>query len=268
MLCTSVCPSDALIAREVNIFALLERLKQLPNPVLGCNVRPDLQAHEKTECLGWLGEEYLIAVLVSVPGVLQLNLSACADCQNSFIVDHLKMALELVTANTGIDVSKKIIVVEDRSKLDYREMPHNRRSFFRVLKKRVTQEVRGVITSDSLQRQSCAYSQKKLPIKRDVINHALLCSSDKIRKNILTNYSYDMFTDENCDLCLACVAMCPTGALGVEESHVEERLTFDSSRCNGCQLCAEFCRIHAIQIKKGASQNDLFDAINPSAMAL
>lgn len=255
MLCTSVCPSEALVAKKVNFFSLLDKLRRFPKPVLSCYCQPDLQAHEKTECLGWLAEDYLAAFLVSMPHTLQLNLTACLDCQNGFIVDVLKKNLESAAAKTGIDPSEKITLVENRSELAYQEVSHDRRSFFRVLKKRVAQEVSEIIDREPAEIKNLAYGQKKLPLKREALNYALSGSCGKIRESILQNYYYHVVIKEQCDSCFACVAMCPTGALHIDEKHIGECLRFDSYLCNGCELCVEFCVKYAILIKKGWSQS-------------
>lgn len=47
-----------------------------------------------------------------------------------------------------------------------------------------------------------------------------------------------------CSLCLACVRVCPTGAISVSVN----ALTFDGARCNDCQLCQDACPARAIAL--------------------
>lgn len=251
MLCTACCPSGALIANGTNFLALLARLQQLSKPVIACHHYPDLQAHEKTGCLGWLGEEALIVLVVNLSSPLQLNLIRCQDCPNGFIVEVLKRNLESVAAKTGMNLSEKIFCVEDKAVLDYQERAHNRRNFFGALKNRMAREVLEVIDSGSPPKKGLAYNQKKLPVKRILLNDVLSNVSGKISENILTNYYYDAIINEHCDACAVCVAVCPTGALYINgKQHAGNDLIFDPSRCHGCELCTASCRKSAIRIKE------------------
>ncbi|MCP4399035.1 MAG: hypothetical protein GY801_17255 [bacterium] len=251
MLCIACCPSEALNINGINLSALLDRLQQISKPVLACHHYPGLHAHEKTECLGCLGEEALIVLVVNLPSALQLNLICCHACHNGFIVEELKRKLKSVETKTGIDLSEKIICVEDEAALDYQESVHNRRNFFAAFKNRMVREVGEVIDSDSPPKKGLAYNRKKLPVKRALLNDALARVSGTVREKILTHYYYSPIINEHCDLCAVCVAVCPTGALSVtEKPQTGNALIFDPSRCHGCELCTACCRENAIQIKE------------------
>jgi ferredoxin len=251
MLCTACCPSEALIANGINFLALLERLQQLSQPVIACHHYPDLQAHENTACLGWLGEEYLVVLVANLPSSLQLNLIRCQDCPNGFIVEVLKRNLESVAAKTGMKVSEKIFCVEDKAVLDYQQRVQNRRNFFGALKNRTVRGVVEVVDSGSPPQKGLAYNHKTLPLKRTLLNDVLSRVSGKIRENIVTNYYYDAIIHDQCDACAVCVAACPTGALSINgRHHAGNDLIFEPSRCHGCQLCAAACGKNAIQIKE------------------
>jgi len=45
-----------------------------------------------------------------------------------------------------------------------------------------------------------------------------------------------------CTTCEACFRVCPTGAIGIEESPAEWQLKFDTDRCVGCAVCIEVCQ--------------------------
>jgi len=59
-------------------------------------------------------------------------------------------------------------------------------------------------------------------------------------RKILENYYYPVRVGSPCALCEECVAVCPGGAL-----MADERLTFNTSNCDGCGLCEEFCPLPA-----------------------
>ena len=150
-----------------------------------------------------------------------------------------------------MNVSEKIICVEDNAALDYQEIVQNRRNFFGALKNRMVWGVVGVIDSGSSSKKGIAYNCKKLPVKRILLNDALSRVSGKIREKILTNYYYDTIIHEHCDVCAVCVAVCPTGALSINRKHhAGNDLIFDPSRCQGCELCMTSCRKNAIRIKE------------------
>lgn len=45
-----------------------------------------------------------------------------------------------------------------------------------------------------------------------------------------------------CTACEACFRVCPTGAIGIEESPADWQLQFDLDRCVGCAVCLEACQ--------------------------
>ena len=49
-----------------------------------------------------------------------------------------------------------------------------------------------------------------------------------------------------CDLCGECVESCPTDALSI--SHVLNKLEYDNSECQFCEVCMDVCHECAIRI--------------------
>ncbi|MBI5049629.1 MAG: hypothetical protein HZC11_01830 [Nitrospirae bacterium] len=321
MLCVAECPSGGLEINSFNFYSAISKLRKVPLPVMGCNIREDIKAHVNTFCMGYLSEEHLIALLVFLDTPLQLNLTGCKTCKNSFIVDVLKKRLELVETKIFSTQAKacdytlhatrytlnKITLVEDKSALRYEDVPFDRRGFFGTLKGLAMEGAANFLDSAADQKQMSAYGDKVLPFKRRVLNKALsvmIESNTKdnktsvsqrgttgnenviptqvgiqrkeeldscFRRNdavgglsnkILKNYYYNLVVDDNCDMCFACVGMCPTGAL--KEPHVSDdehgenaprQLLFNASFCNGCGLCSDFCVQSSISIKRGFSEN-------------
>lgn len=58
----------------------------------------------------------------------------------------------------------------------------------------------------------------------------------------------DIKRDEGrCTHCGACIAICPTGSLYIEDRDSME-VRFDSLKCSGCELCVAVCPPRAMQI--------------------
>ncbi len=53
--------------------------------------------------------------------------------------------------------------------------------------------------------------------------------------------------EEKCTHCGACVVICPTGALGVDEK--TRKIIFDSEKCIACELCVKPCPPRAMVVK-------------------
>lgn len=58
----------------------------------------------------------------------------------------------------------------------------------------------------------------------------------------------DIKRDESrCTHCGACIAICPTGSLHIED-HESMEVKFDSLKCSGCELCVTVCPPRAMHI--------------------
>jgi len=53
-------------------------------------------------------------------------------------------------------------------------------------------------------------------------------------------------SDKLCVDCGACVALCPTGAISMNQD--EMKVEFDLSKCVVCGLCTDICPYHAVEI--------------------
>ena len=53
-------------------------------------------------------------------------------------------------------------------------------------------------------------------------------------------------SDEKCTHCGACTAVCPTGALAVQQSDMA--VAFDQQKCSVCELCVPACPTRAMAV--------------------
>lgn len=267
MLCVSACKSGCLEIKDSDFYSLIGRLRnvqsQLLPTVLSCNVREGLAAHAKTFCFGYLSEEHIIALSIFMDEPLLINLTECNDCRNGFIVEALKKRLESIKEKISIAIFQKIILVENKADLYYREIPYDRRGFFSTLKIIAFQKAAGIINNRDREKGVQAYSDKKLPFRMELLNRIFAISSMELKEELLRNYYFDITLGENCNDCYACVGMCPTGSLKIDRDGGESsQLVFKAFLCNGCKLCESFCMNNSIYIKQGFSGHNPFGFSN------
>jgi Pyruvate/2-oxoacid:ferredoxin oxidoreductase delta subunit len=216
-----------------------------------------LQSHAKTSCLGYLSEEHFIALLCFVEGGVQINLTGCRQCRNRAVVALLERRLSSVRAKLPSLEPERLKLVQDEAELDFQPVSYSRRQFVLAFRDFALRG-RAVLLSKVEGPTPLYFSDKLVPQKRVLLNLALeKCSNrdDETAVEISSGYYYRAVVDENCNLCPACAAVCPTGALREGRESARRTLDFDASRCVGCDLCARFCGSKSIIIEK--SQADL-----------
>lgn len=263
MLCVSECPSGCFVAAEGDFPVLLSKLSNMqnsvPHTVLGCKQARDTEAHEKTSCLGFLSEEHIIALTGRLVKPLTLNLTACGECRNSFIVETLKERIQSALTKTSLDVRKRIILAEKNEDLVFEDVSLDRRGFFQALKTMGFTQVAGLIDKDEAE-MPASYTAKRLPLKRDLLNSVVRKLSDgNLAADILHGYAFTVKAGSSCTNCFACIGMCPTGALKIKKNAEGQGLLFNPSLCTGCGLCGDFCPTEAVSVSPGFFGNNYFE---------
>jgi ferredoxin len=263
MVCVSECPADCFDIKGEDFFAVLARLRKVQNsvayPVLGCKGISNIDAHEKMVCLGVLSEEHLMAIKVFIDKPVLLNLTSCHECKNSFVVDAIKERISAIKENVELDVSDKVLLVERKADLKFEEVSYDRRGFFSAMKNLTFLKASDLFETDK-EDIIHAYSQKKLPLKRDIFNTIIKRIKDEgIRERLLQEYAFTIIAGDSCDNCFACIGMCPTGALKIKSDDSGLGLLFNSSMCSGCGLCRDFCMNEAITLSHGYSGDNFFE---------
>ena len=259
MLCVSACPADSFEISGPDFYSLISTLRKseasVSSPVLGCSVG-DKACHAKTSCFGFLSEEHIVALSVFVQNPVQVDMTGCSDCCNSFIAAAVEKRISDIEEKTAMKIAAKVVLVKNRADLQFREVSFDRRGFFKALKNKTLTQAAGLFDKDLPDEAMRSYSFKKLPLKRDLLNRALKVLPDGGHKALLKNYYYAVKVTEACDNCFACIGMCPTGAMKIDRKGPEPKLMFNSSLCSGCGLCEGFCINNAIVIAKGFSGMD------------
>lgn len=255
MVCVSECPADCFNIKGGDFFSILARLKNVKNagpfPVLGCKTAVATEAHEQTVCLGVLSDEHLIAINSLMDRSVQLDLTACAQCTNGFIVDTLKERIAGIRENTGIDVSNKVVLIENKADLRFEAVSYDRRGFFSAVRNMTLLGAAELLENNEVAAIQ-SYSQKSLPLKRDILNKVLTRNDDReLLIKILQEYAFAIKVAASCDNCFSCIGMCPTGALKIKRDESGSGLLFNPSRCIGCGLCRDFCLNNSIAMQQG-----------------
>lgn len=262
MLCVSSCDCDCFEIKGFDFYSLIGKLRKIESsvgpPVLGCRANIKTPSHAKTFCFGFLSDEHLIAISVLMNGPLQIDLSGCADCGNSFVINALDKRIKDVEAKTSIGTVDKVRLIRNKKDLDFQEITYDRRGFFKTLKDFSRAQTAGLFDDEDHGEGKRAYSAKKVPFKRELLNRVLQISPEEIRKLLLNNYYYTVGATDTCNNCFACIGMCPTGALKIENIGDDRDLFFGTALCNGCGLCESFCMNGSIVIGKGFSGDNPF----------
>jgi ferredoxin len=259
MLCVSACPAEALRADGFNFLRTLDGLKKAAGPVLGCTEGEGLRAHEKTPCLGFLSEEHIIALLSMLEGRVQLNLIGCADCRNAITLPVLRQRVRDVVEKTRLDATGRMVFALQKAGLDYRDIPYDRRGFFSAIKRSSLEGTAEIIGGFLDKKASMPFARKALPLRRALLNSVFSTAGGVLREGLLRNYYHALSVDGSCDLCFACMGVCPSGAIKVERERPEDGVMFKSSLCSGCGLCEGFCMNGSISLVKGYSGEDPFE---------
>jgi len=250
MLCTSVCPVGAL-EQDGDFDACLAKLSKVPEPVLGC-IRTRECSNATLACLGGLSVEHLLALYHTLTGRLTLNLSTCADCPNSESIPVLKQRLLTISAADLATGTCRINLTESARDIHFRDESLDRRSFFKSLGTTLFRSAATVLSdSDDHNRQRSAYAQKRVPIRRELLNRTRDNLSQQLAVLAGKHFDSRISYNQHCTTCQSCVAICPTGAL--QTVLPDSQPIFNHLLCTGCELCREFCMEGAVRISTGDS---------------
>lgn len=270
LLCLSACPADSFEISGNDFYSLIGALRKIgasvSSPVLGCSVG-NKACHAKTSCFGFLSEEHILALTVFMQDPVQIDMTGCQDCRNSFIAAAVEKRISDLEEKTALKIADRVIIVKNSADLDFREVSYDRRGFFKALKNRTLTQAAGLFDKDLPDEATRSYSFKKLPLKRDLLNRALKALPDDGPKALLKNYYYEVRVTDACDNCFACIGMCPTGAMKIDRKGPDPKLMFNSSLCSGCGLCEGFCMNNAICIGKGFSGRYPFEFLTVQPQA-
>lgn len=254
--CAADCPTGAIAAPSANTARILSDLKKHPRPVLGCGTRDDTEAHARVPCLGMLSTEEIVVMAVMLEGPLAINLTQCAAC-NEHVIEAVENKVDAVGASVGPDAVVPL-AISDPAKLEFENVAFGRRGLLGALLDAGRSGIAGFMEGYSDDVETIRYGQKRLPAKRSLLNMALGSCRRQARDRILQRHYFRASCDD-CNICGACVGICPTGALEVRRDG-NKSLSFNPSLCVGCLACSQFCPRGALEITPGFPGEDPFQA--------
>lgn len=246
LLCVSVCPTGALVGRELPFVQTLKKLGAEQQPVLACTGRPSTTGHARLPCLGLLSSpELLLVASLAMGKPFQLNLTECAECPNAVILPCLEKAAVAVA-----EIADHARLIREESELVFHEVGVSRREFLSILRRQSKASV--VSLADALHElPDRSFGDKSLPARRLVL-FQLLKRLPEGQRTALTELLFPRIdiSGDSCTGCTGCVGLCPTGALLPPVIQGSPPKTH-TQNCTECGLCTAFCRTGAIRISSG-----------------
>ncbi|MBI5483924.1 MAG: 4Fe-4S binding protein [Deltaproteobacteria bacterium] len=247
LLCTSVCPAGAL-EHGSDFAACLAQLSRVPEPLLGC-IRTKENSNAAVACLGGLSEEHLLVLCLSLPDVLTLNLSDCADCTNNAMINHLRQRVSTLSEAGLLSGGCRMLLTESASELRFQGEAFDRRNFFKSLRSSLFQGVAAILSTTCEQtEQRSEYARKYLPVRRVLLNKNRSELPQELAVPAMKQFDSIISFGECCTRCQGCVAICPTGAL--KSGLPDAPPGFDQLLCTGCGVCTEFCLDGAVRLSR------------------
>jgi ferredoxin len=275
-ICTSICPSGALIMEHLDDSALWNKLhdhfednRGEGSLVLGCSLGSQYKNHHdipyssstsvNLPCLAILKESHLVAMILSGIEIVYLDAGGCETC--SFF--HGRNIIEIAMSSaqnllSTIGYSDRIKILDSSSTnygvgdaRPYKNKVKNakqisplrefsRRDFFLFLRGRASDRA----TKDRLQSGS-VNGADPFPERRAVLLDLLRSINGGIPDDMRIKEGnfpvHQVEIKENCALCHSCELFCPTGALKRIETDGEVRMDFQMALCMGCYQCKELC---------------------------
>ncbi len=243
--CLAVCPTAALASPEFTLLKLLSDLAEHPKPVIGCQGKPDRQAHARIPCLGYLAHpEVMTLCALTFPTGLQINLTACADCSNSQIVNSV-----IATQKRLDDLipDHEIKLVLEEKKLEYLAPSISRRDMFSLLRQRTTHAAASMVNRLQGPVKQNSYGNKQVPEFRILLIRALSTSTKALRLKVRDLLFGKITFTPTCNHSERCVGVCPTGAIKPAAENSKSP-AFDHNLCVSCNSCQAFCRNQGVQM--------------------
>ncbi len=246
MSCTAACPQDAFES-EYDLNELVRACKSGSNVVISCARQKQTGPDEIVlPCVGILSKQVLSAIFFIDSKSVAINVSGCDGCCNQVVSDRfINDYRQIAEVLAEVKITKTILIQNEEQLHD---IIVDRRLFLTNIRKFATTVTK---KSFATNRATLPYEKettRRIPLKVRLLKKLIAELETEARIKILELFSQQLSINDNCTVCPLCKGICPTGAIQIERSEGGKKLKFNPLDCNGCGLCAEFCKKDALLI--------------------
>lgn len=253
--CTRKCKTGALALPLNNLHESLDTLGRNSLLVISCTKNFLQETHIKLPCLGGLPEELLVALLAGTSARITVDLSPCQNCEKKAVSRTVEESARRIAQIFPAEMTTERLTVRRKQTVG-RSSDQERRAFFRSLCDVALVVSRNILTAPP-QDQEKSFSRKNVPAQLLLLHYALDNSSAHMAALIAKNFFHTMHVAPSCNLCGACVGVCPSGALHISGSETNKALMFHPRNCTGCEACSEICGQASMHLVRGANQKNM-----------
>lgn len=246
--CSVVCPA------EVFVFAGHDPCQDLKTFDSALPMRISCYRHVGApaagvfvSCLGALSFEAMMFLALNRNGDIVIDMTGCADCENSHIIGLFTSALTRIKQLELPRPLAQIIVAWETADLPPEDLK-NRRSFLVNMSSNALSLIRARFNPKASTPEQSLPGRRRVPGKTELMLTAFR-ALDPESKHIIKAIFPQLLVQTTCTLCPRCAGICPTGALKRESISDNKQLVFIAEKCTACGLCIQFCNEKALELR-------------------
>ncbi|OQX55213.1 MAG: hypothetical protein B5M53_04545 [Candidatus Cloacimonas sp. 4484_209] len=232
-ICYSACRTGAIKLSdnldEVVLNKILKEAKRKKVRFLCSKAKADEDSYNVVlSCISRLTENVLFR-LIKTGFEVEIVKGECSGCEyekSLFVFERNMNFLEDILSS--FNIKERPVIKQEIAEKEIEKEESPRREFFRMFAKPI--------------RDMRAEKPRRL-FFMDLIQGPLSERETDFLLNISIN--------DNCNLCGACVFVCPTKAITVEKDDIKGIIYFSPSLCVGCRNCIDVCMKEAVKGERG-----------------
>jgi ferredoxin len=246
MLCSTICPNDALSSGADLQSLLIDNLPESDAITFTCQLQQQYIENEVVlPCLASLpGEALLYLFLARKPSTILFTTKHCSTCHNNKSFQVFRQIFEKISHITQeLANSSLVLQTQENGKSEQ----STRRVFLKSLKNVISMQKRNQHKIRAVGDEQYPY-RRAITIKTALVDAAANHVSPSQRAYFSTHAKNGVIVNGNCTPCNRCSGICPTGALELVRVGETKKMTFESKKCSGCGLCVAFCKLEALSL--------------------